>query len=272
MNENPRIGRVFGRLTVVECVELSSKKDGNHTYRCLCSCGNEKVSKWGNLRRGHTKSCGCLQAEWVKKYECMRAAREAREAASPPKPQRERIDGFAPTNHPLYTTYKKMIHRCHRPSVPNYKYYGGRGVAVCPRWRPTEGVTVEGFRAFVADMGPKPGPEYTLDRIDVNGPYSPENCRWADPIVQHSNTRCGVPARALTFRGKTRLLSEWCQRVGTKASTVIDLTKKYGLSLEEAFVLAYLNKKSWLAGDFTAFPKNRARAKAFVGGGGCPFG
>lgn len=269
MNENPRIGRTFGRLTVVERVEPARGNDSNHTYRCVCSCGNEKVTKWDNLRRGHTKSCGCLQAEWVQKYDEMRKVRAAANAAKPPL---DLIDGVAPSTHPLYETYKQMIKRCTWASAHNYRHYGGRGIAVCAKWCPTGKATTEGFKAFYADMGPKPGPEYTLDRIDVDGPYSPENCRWADPVVQMSNTRVGVPARSLTLRGKTRLLSAWCAQVGTKPDTVARLVNKYEISLEEAFILAYFNKKSWAAGDFKAFPKNRERAKAIVLSGKLPFG
>lgn len=89
---------------------------------------------------------------------------------------------LTPTNNPLYQTYAGMIDRCTNPKSPSWKNYGGRGITVCRSW-------LQHFNNFLQDMGDKPQGDYSLDRINVNGPYSPENCRWADSSTQGQNTR-----------------------------------------------------------------------------------
>lgn len=116
--------------------------------------------------------------------------------------------------HPLYSTYKAMIRRVYSIKGPDYKYYGGRGIKVCGRWYIS-------FTNFVVDMGPKPGPEYTLDRIDNNGNYEPNNCRWASRLDQANNTRFVVKYNGLT-------LSEISRQTGIKYSTIRARHQKNG--------------------------------------------
>ena len=104
----------------------------------------------------------------------------------------------------IYVTWKNMIKRCHNPASPQYANYGGRGIYVCDRWRGD-------FIAFVEDMGEKPSPSHSLDRINNDGPYSPENCRWATRKEQSNNTRFNV---YLDVRGKRQTVSQWAREAG----------------------------------------------------------
>lgn len=118
---------------------------------------------------------------------------------------------------PEYFAWMNMRYRCNKPSHALYSYYGGRGVTVCEGWN-------DSYANFLADMGPRPGPEYSLDRIDnADGGYwcghctecvrlgRPANCRWATRLQQQANIRT---ARLLTFNGKTQCMSEWAREIG----------------------------------------------------------
>lgn len=105
---------------------------------------------------------------------------------------------------PERTVWVGMIARCTRPSAPAFPRYGGRGITVCDRWR-------ESFENFLTDMGPKPSPAHSLDRIDNDGPYSPENCRWATAKEQSRNKRTNF---LLTIDGATKTVAEWAELFG----------------------------------------------------------
>lgn len=154
------IGQKFGRLTVVEDCESPSKFPGKW-YSCKCDCGELATVSTQGLRRGSTKSCGCLNSELTI--------------------ARNRTHGLR--SHPLYETWASMMHRCYNENSNVYEYYGGRGITVCEQWHGDEGIL-----NFIQDMGQRPE-DTSLDRIDTEGGYSPENCRWASKGMQSFNRR-----------------------------------------------------------------------------------
>lgn len=146
-------GDVFGNWTVNDIIE--ARLPSLRKARCTCSCGTQRVVRIAALLSGHSKSCGCLRPPVQKNPECASA-------------------------HPLHHIWSGMIGRCHGKNP--CRNYGQRGIVVCAEWR-------ENFWAFAKDMGPRPSPEYSIDRINVNGNYEPSNCRWATKSEQSRNRR-----------------------------------------------------------------------------------
>jgi len=159
-------GRKFGRLLVEG---FAYSKNWNRFWYCICDCGTTKTVQTALLKGGHTKSCGCLSSETT-------AARNFVHGHTTKR--------FSPTYH----SWAAMIQRCTNPKRPYYKYYGGKGIKVCERW-------VRSFEAFLTDMGERPT-GLTLDRIDSEKDYTPENCRWATLETQ---ARHGTEKRQRTY-------------------------------------------------------------------------
>lgn len=174
-------GRRFGRLVVLG-VDPDRRGCGPYRWWCRCDCGQPASVDGAKLRSGHTSSCGCLHRERTG--------------------DTHRKHGHSQRS-PEYNIWNHMRQRCQNTSNPSYDRYGGRGITVSERWG--------SFENFYADMGPRPSPEHSIDRIDNDGPYSPENCRWATQGEQNRNRRDNV---WLTYQGRTMVVADWAAIVG----------------------------------------------------------
>ena len=153
------IGTKFNRLQAIEKID-------NIKYKYTCDCGNITIKRKSDVVSGKTKSCGCYQKELLAKR----------------NKETSKYNHLGVKGKRLYGTWNKMIDRCNNLNSSVYQYYGGRGIKVCQEWE-------ESFDQFIKDMGEKPYPNYTLDRIDNEGDYCPENCKWSSPSEQMINRR-----------------------------------------------------------------------------------
>ena len=137
-----------------------------------------------------------------------------------------------------YQTWSGMIARCHNPDKPKYKDYGGRGISVCDRWR-------NSFKDFLSDMGYKPSPELTLERIDNDGNYEPSNCKWATRKEQANNRRLPCDTRYITIGGETKPVQQWAKEAGISAATISTRVDK-GYPEHVWLIKGHMPKQYWI--------------------------
>lgn len=179
-------GQTFGRLTVLG---KSKKCRKEPLWLCRCSCGNLCEVTGSNLKRGKQKSCGCLRADNLRSI--------------------TRKHGMTKTR--LFYIWSSMIQRCSNPNNRSYPNYGGRGIKVCEDWTNS----FESFSSWAAQSGYDDS--LTLDRIDNNLGYFPENCRWASFKAQQNNRRDNI---VVEIMGQSKTLSQWGELYGVKSGTI----------------------------------------------------
>lgn len=155
---------------------------GGSVWLCRCDCGTTKIVSKSSLKGG-SNSCGCLM--------------------------RERVTVHGMHRTPTYRCWLQMTRRCRDPKSDSYRNYGGRGITVCGRWYR--------FVNFFEDLGERPTPQHTIGRIDNDGNYEPDNCRWETLFQQANNKRNN---RRLTWRGKTLTISQWAREQGVSRSLI----------------------------------------------------
>lgn len=175
-------GQKFGRITAIKLA--GKRKNGTAIWECICDCGKTCLITGTSLRAGRSHSCGCLRLESVVKHGM----------------------SFSPE----YRTWACMKDRCNNPGASGYQSYGGAGVKVCEIWQTS-------FNQFLADMGYKPSPKHSIDRIDSSKDYSPENCRWATKSTQANNRKSNINITAFE---QTHTVAEWAEITGIHRSII----------------------------------------------------
>lgn len=193
-------GQRFGMLTIISYA-------GNSKWNCICDCGNNTVVSTCHIKSGHTRSCGCLHEKTIHSG------------------NNTRTHGMSRTR--LHRIWSNMRSRCNNRNVPCYQYYGGRGISVCGEWGTPDGF--EAFYKWAVNNGYSSN--LTLDRIDVNGDYDPDNCRWISMLEQMNNTRTN---HLITYNGEEKTLAEWARCVGLPYQRVINRINSLGWSVEKA--------------------------------------
>ena len=197
-----KVGARFGRGVVIERMLYRGQM---RKSRLLCDCGKEYIAFNTTLYAGMKQSCGCLQTDRIQ--------------ANGGK--------WQDTKKGSWKRWERMISRCYNPKDKNYKNYGGRGITVCDRWR-------SNFAAFFEDMGPPPKGRISIDRIDNNGPYCKENCRWSTDLQQAANRRNNI---WYSLGDRMILLAEAAREFGMCLWTLKSRIKREGMTMEQALSL-----------------------------------
>ena len=180
----------FNKLVVLR---RAGKHGSRACWECQCDCGKVVIVETADLRSGNTKSCGCLRREQVKNRSTKHGCSDTR----------------------LYEIWKTIRKRCRDSASSEWEYYGGRGISVCAEW--DDFMTFREWAMSNGYDGKSLRGECTIDRIDVDGNYCPENCRWVSMKVQANNKRNNL---SYTFRGETKTLKQWSELFGINYNTL----------------------------------------------------
>lgn len=210
-------GQKFGKLTVIK--RTTNSKWNETRWICKCECGKETITTYGKLAYNHKKSCGCILKEVVSKTHSKHKLRKDR----------------------LYNIWAKMKQRCYNTNNKSYKNYGGRGIKICKEWLEEENGFINfykwainnGYKEHLEKFGSK---NTTIDRIDVNGNYEPNNCRWATQREQSLNRRSNV---FISYNGETKTISEWVEKTNLTYSSIKHRLKR-GWSIERTLTTPLL--------------------------------
>lgn len=207
-----KIGDKFGHWTVIGDYKKSDSSY-HREYLCECDCQNktQRYVDEQNLKRGNSTSCGCETIKTTKMHFIKHGDSGTR----------------------LFSIWSLMKQRCHNPNVDCFSRYGGRGIKVCKKWMNS----YESFKEWALSHGYRD--DLTIDRIDVNGNYCPENCRWATIKEQNNNRRSNV---FITYNGEKHNTKEWSDITGIKAGTIRERYKK-GYPLEDVFFCGKFDAK-----------------------------
>lgn len=189
----------FGRWVVLRKSERTNKRGQRRWAVCLCDCGKSKEVDIHTLNKGISRSCGCLRADLTRRK------------------------GYIKGREKEHHAWRNAINRCYNKRTPNYYIYGGRGITMCAAWR-------KSFLQFYADIGPCPG-NYTLERVNNNRGYAPDNCIWT---TKKANCRNKTTTRWATFEGKCKPLIEWAEIIGIAYKT-LHRRLQIGWSVRKAF-------------------------------------
>lgn len=189
----------YGLWTIRDDRPVQIIKHHRHVW-CECTCGLTKYVRLSALRQGHTSGCAACTNPRIKH----RLART-----------------------PEYNAWKSMVRRCTNPNSKGYHNYGGRGITVCPQW-------IDSPEQFVLDMGKIPEPGMSLDRIDVNGNYTPLNCRWATDQMQNRNRRDTI---RIEYKGEIVNLIDLCESLGVNHNVVKERILRHDWDIEDALTL-----------------------------------
>lgn len=211
-------GLRFGRLTVIRKSEFV--KNTNRLWECLCDCGNVVYVRADGLRRGTTRSCGCLAREL--------SSEAAKKSGAARRRHGQCVKNEEGKRQRIYSIWNRMKDRCNNPKSDRYSFYGGRGIKVCDEWNNDFAV----FFEWAIASGYRD--DLTIDRIETDGNYEPGNCRWVTVKEQANNRRSN---HRLTHNGETHTIAEWAEITGLSYDTIKQRISKLHWSVEEALTV-----------------------------------